>query len=968
MIRRLRFFSSLSALLLTLGAASGCGSANSSGNGGPKSSGPYGNRTAVGSSAHLGALGADVDVVRDQWGMVHVFGKTLTDTMRAQGYMCAHDRAAQIELYRRVAEGRLAELFGDLDKTIVAQDISFRVLGLTQKAQAFYDALPAGSTAKIALDAYADGVDRYFAKLRDGSAKLPIALLGFQGSFFTKFKPVDVLSIALLEGYLLSYTSQDDISRTELFDDIRSVFNASATDPALKARAGFLEDMVRFAPADPTTPMKGFPDDPIGSALRIQPPHSASPAPGDLATRIPKPRTPHISMKALHATDGFRAAMARAHRMLGFVHTRASNNWVVGPKKTASGHVLVANDPHLALNSPNIMWPVQVSAEDNGKGQPFDAAGVAIPGTPGVLIGFNKNIGWGLTVAYYDQADAYQETIAKDGKGVMFKGKEVPFKTRKETIKINGSPDYTFDVDIVPEHGPILPDIVDNKVQPIQAGGTAISMRWATLEGGKFINALFGLDQAKTVDEARRALLDWDIGGFNTVVGDSSGNIYLGTQSLVPMRDKRAFNWDAKTYTGTLPCLVEPGDGTAEWTGYLDERYVPHVKNPSVGYVASANGDQIGTTLDNDPSNAKLPNGKPMFLSCDYAIGFRIGRIYQRLAAAGNKMTLDTMANIQADVKSPLGSRLVPRLLTALGHAEEEKATPGSHPDLTKDVASAGYAAADIPDIIDTLKKWGTDSDYAEESGMNPDDNTPVSDPKIANAAKADLIFNAWFVRALAYTFGDENKLLKKPAPELKAFVRLVTAKPSTLATYDPKTGESALWDDLDTPNVVETEDERMLIAMITAVKDLDKALGTDRSKWRWGMLHTVTFKPPIPLWQNTIPRADDKVFKGGFPRHGGMYTVDVGNYSYARDLTQDFSFTYGEGPVTRFVVELDPSGPKGRQAIPGGASEDPENPHFDDDAELWRRNENHPIPFTKDDVASDSAAKDGGEHILLTP
>jgi penicillin amidase len=965
----------MSALLCALGSAAACGSGKSNGGGGgtgtPSSAGPYGNRTQVTSSAHLDKLGAQVDVVRDQWGMVHIFGKTLTDTMRAQGYMEAHDRAGEIELFRRVGEGRLAELFGNLDASIVDQDIAYRVLGFTQTAQKFYAALPAGSQEKLVLDAFADGVDQYFAKLRNGTEKLPAALLAWKGDMFTPFTPVDVICIALLEGDDQGFTADQDVATTQLVDDIRSVFNTSSSDPAVVARAGFIQDMLRFAPADPTTPMKGFPDDPMSSALRIPAPGTPRALPRSLAKKPAKPKNPVISRKALDATNGFQAALMRVRKLMGVLGGRASNNWVVGPSKTASGHVLVSNDPHMTLNSPSIMWPVHVSAEDNGQGKPYDVAGVEVPGLPAVVIGFNKNVGWGLTNAYYDQSDAYQETIAQDGKGVMFKGQEVAFQTRKETVKIHGSPDYTFDVQVVPHHGPIMPDIVNHKVQPTAAGGNAISMRWATLEGGKFLNALLGLNQAESVDEARRALLDWDLAFFNMVIGDSSGNIYYSTQSLVPVRDKRAFTWDPTTFTGTLPNMVEPGDGTAEWTGYLDERYVPHEKNPAAGYIATANGDQIGATLDNDPSNATLPDGTPMILSADYAIGFRVGRIYKRLASAGNKMTLDTMANIQADVKSPLGSRLVPRLLTALQHAEEEKTTPGSHPDLTADVKSAGYAAADIPDIINTLTKWGADSDYDEESGMNPDDNSLATDAKEANAAKADLIFNDWFVRELNYVFGDEDQLLKK-APDrdhqIKAYLRIVTATPTDLATYDASTGQSALWDDMNTPNVVETPDERMLIAMITATADVQKALGSDRNGWRWGKLHTITLPPWLPLWQVAIPSANDPHFPKGFPRHGGLYTVDVANYPALRDLTQKLLFTYAFGPATRFVVELDPAGPKARQAIPGGASADPSSPHYADDMEHWRRNENHPIPFSKDDVATDSAEKDNGEHILLTP
>src|SRR5262249_31928044 len=139
---------------------------------------------------------------------------------------------------------------------------------------------------------------------------------------------------------------------------------------------------------------------------------------------------------------------------------------------------------------------------------------------------------------------------------------------------------------------------------------------------------------AKSVEDVRMAVRDFQVGAENWVSADDSGNIFYTTQALVPKRDPRAFMWDPQKYSGTLPLFVLPGDGTCEWTGYWDEAYIPHIKNPPEGFLATANGDQVGTTLDNDPSNDKLPNGDNGFLGV-YDNGFRVGRIYQRLRGAG---------------------------------------------------------------------------------------------------------------------------------------------------------------------------------------------------------------------------------------------------------------------------------------------------------------------------------------------
>ncbi len=286
--------------------------------------------------------------------------------------------------------------------------------------------------------------------------------------------------------------------------------------------------------------------------------------------------------------------------------------------------------------------------------------------------------------------DVYQEQLTPDGKGVVFRGQPVPFETAHEEIAISGSPPLEYDVLIVPHHGPIVPTIVNHKVVPPDPTQGALSIAWTgSKPTNELAGVLTGVARAKSVDDFRDAMRDFAVGAQNWVAADDAGNIFYTTQSRVPLRDPSSYAWNPATFTGTLPCFVEPGDGSAEWTGaFLDEAFVPHEKNPAAGYVGTANGDQVGDTLDNDPADHLLPNGQPIYMACYHDPGFRVGRIHQLIENLGHPMTLDDMATIQADARSSLGAKLAPGLVTSLEHAMAEAATPGTHPDLTALVSS----------------------------------------------------------------------------------------------------------------------------------------------------------------------------------------------------------------------------------------------------------------------------------------
>ncbi|APR84105.1 Penicillin amidase [Minicystis rosea] len=923
---------------------------------------PLGDRLPIDETLSIQNLTGKVDVVRDKYGRPHIYATNVNDMLRVEGYLVAADRTMQLEFYRRYSEGRLAEILSSASASAIDSDIAFRHIGLGRTAKAQWDAMPPGEV-RDGMEAYADGVTQAYRKIRSGELHLPNGLLGIEPEFFTDWTPVDSLAIGRLQTYLLSYDADADLNIQAFFDAAHETFSAADPDPLIAARAGIERDLFRFSPADPATTTKGYP------VLPPKSPTPPQPLPGKPQAKK-HPRSKHSG--ALQAASGYLEAMRAMRRI--FTRTGfGSNNWAVSAQRSATGHAMVASDPHLSLSAPSVFWPVsmEVKAKSGDSSKDIVIAGLSFPGIPAIILGHNEHIAWGATVAGYDVSDAYAETLTADGKSVVYQGQEVPLQTIDEVINVQSGTPITYKVQVVPHHGPLVPTIDNHQVLPPDPQKGAISIRWTGMEATREIEAVFGLLRAKDVDGAREELKKFGVGAQNWMVGDTSGHILWTSHANVPIRDPRAFQWDAQKYEGNLPCLVLPGDGTSEWKSYLDDDLVPWTKDPSVGYISTANNDPTGDTLDNDPSNDQLPDGTPMYLACTYDLGFREGKIQARLEGHKDPLKPEDLSAIQGDEESSMGKLLAPALLTAIAQGEAERATPGTHPDLTAVVADAGWNASTIKTVRDLLDNWGKTGAYAATSGMNPDDNTPLpatgdSAAEVASA-QATLIFNAWFVRLLNRTFDDEIAKMGRGVDHqqrARAILRLVQADPATLATYNAATGDSAIWDDLGTPTITETRHERMLRALLDALSDLAKTDGADVSKYRWGSHHRVTFTALLPFWTTlNIPPTNDTVFGAtGFPRHGDSFSIDASEYSFVGP-GQPFDFTYDAGPTQRFVIDLDPAGPKAVNALPGGVVWNAQSPHFRDEAELWRRNQTHPVPFLVDDVI---AAKE--KRTLVTP
>ncbi len=935
---RFRRFLPAIALLAALAAPAACGTSNGkivpadqSAAGNDSSRGPLGNRLTVDEHVRLNGLGAPVDIVRDSLGVVHIYASTPADAFRAQGWAMARDRAVQLEVLRRTALGRLAEVFGD-DPSTIDQDIAMRALGLDRASAASYAALAPRGEPRLLLDAFADGVSQYFASIRGGVAALPQGVSGLAPSDFSPWSGTDSLAIAALDAAAVSLPIDQELATETLIDGVPAAFPLGSSDPSLAARANVLPDLLRFAPPDAATVIAPSADLPAAAA------HAAS-HPARLAA----------TARAL------RDALSRVGRF-GQV---GSNAWAVAPSLSATGDAMLACDPHFALTSPAAPWLVhlEVLAGANGP-DPRDihAAGAAMAGVPGIAYGFNASLAWGAAASYFDTTDLYRETLTADASGVRYLGADVPFTHVSESIAIKGSAPLDFDVLVVPHHGPVLPHIEGHQVVPPDASTDTVSLRWTGATASTDFEGSIALLRAVGVDDARAATKRVETNGLAYVFADRGGHILYSAHARVPVRDDRAFAWNASSATGLLPCRVLPGDGSTEWQGVLDDSALPLAEDPIEGFVATANADPVGGSLDNDPSNDRLPGGSRLYLGCSFDPGFRLDRIRELLRQPGKLLSLDDLSGIQADVRSALGARIAPHLVDALRRALDESAHPGTYPNLTAVATSDRFAAASIDQIAQLMDDWSAVASYRASAGVRLADAQPSADVIDATGARATLLFNAWLMRFAQRALGDEAARigLVPNLPEsllVRSLLHLLETDPTELASYDANLRDSVLWDDLSTP-APETRDELMVTSMLDAIDWLGAQLGTNRDDWRWGKLHTVRLRALVPaLGSFGIPASNDEALPDGFPRPGDLFAVDAAPYELTAPADEASVFHADLGAALRLVVDMTPGGPVANAVIAGGQVADPSSPHFADQTEYWRHDRTHALPFAVDAV-----------------
>ena len=543
-------------------------------------------------------------VARDTTGVPHITAQTAHDVFFTQGYVTAQDRLFQMEFNRRVAGGRLASMFGAGDKnSLIAADEFLRTLGFYQSAQTELANLD--PAVRTELQAYADGVNA-FINTHQNTLPLEFTILGIHPSPWT---PLDslaygrVVSLSLDNQWYIKYTRALIIAKA-------GTGVASALFPA-------------YPETNPTLLM----------GVNTAAPVTASPGSGPSAM-APSSAVASVtpSQQALYARtpDTLMVGAQVVHDLLGSLRDSiGSNDWVVDGSRTATHMPLLANDPHLGIMMPSIWYEIALT------GAGLNVIGFSFPGDPGVVIGHNDHIAWGVTNVGADNSDLYQETL--DPKGhpgqYLYKGQWLPLTTHQETVDVRGGKPVTFTVSST-VHGPIMNGVVSD-VKSL----SALALKWSALQPGYTFQGFFQLDYATNWQQFVAAVSNIWI-SQNFVYADTQGNIGYRMSGVLPIRP-------VANELGP----VDGASGQFEWSGYVAQADMPALFDPPTHIIATAN-QQI------------VPSNYPEYVTNNWDQGYRARRIDDLLANATD-LTVADFQRIQADVVSVPATQLAPRFIAA---------------------------------------------------------------------------------------------------------------------------------------------------------------------------------------------------------------------------------------------------------------------------------------------------------------
>ncbi|MBP1705963.1 MAG: Penicilin amidase, partial [Chloroflexi bacterium] len=573
-------------------------------------------------------LAAPVRIARDANGIAHVYATSADDLFFAQGWLHASERMWQMEVWRHISAGRLSELFG---ASQVDTDRFIRTLGWRQAAER--DLAASSPDVRRVLDRYAAGVNAWLDQSR-GRLGLAFVVAGLRaglGGGLGGYDPepwtaLDSIAFAKLQAWSLGGNLDAEVFRVAADARLGDPALTDLLIPPYPAGAPVIYDPAARPAADTSaTP---------ATAAGNSPATGVSVPAGDVDGLVTLARLAG-SIPRLAGIDG-------GSGLLGD-HGLGSNNWVVAPERSATGTALLANDPHLGIQMPSIWYMNGLRCEPVGASCPYDVAGVSFPGVPGVILGHNARIAWGVTNTGPDVQDLFVETPdpADPANRYLHAGESLAYETRRETISVAGGDPVTITVRET-IHGPVVNDVVD------QLGGATspYALRWTALaETDGILGSFLAVDRAGSFAEFRDALRGYVAPSQNFVYADIEGNIGYQMPGLVPIRPEGDL--------GDRP--VEGASGTHDWTGYIPFDELPAMENPASGFIVTANNLVAGPDY-------------PYLIHRETDPGWRATRISDLLdeaAASGGGVTQDELAAIALDTRPLRADTLVPLLLAA---------------------------------------------------------------------------------------------------------------------------------------------------------------------------------------------------------------------------------------------------------------------------------------------------------------
>ncbi|MFD4409776.1 penicillin acylase family protein [Streptomyces sp. NPDC058475] len=852
-------------------------------------------------SITLDGLSGPVDVKRDSYGIPQIYASSDEDLFMAQGFVQAQDRFYEMDVRRHMTSGRLSEMFG---KGQVKNDEFLRTMGWDRVAKKEYDTKLSASTKKY-LQAYAKGVNAYL-KGKDGKdISLEYAALGFTNDYTPQaWTPVDSVAWLKAMAWDLRGNMQEEIDRSLMTSRLGPKQIADLYPDYPYSRNKTIVQEGQYDAATQTY-VQGSGSTTTGST-------TGSAAGTGLAGNTTAPSSLQSQLSGLYdVLDNVPTAVGVNGNGIG------SNSWVVSGKYTITNKPLLANDPHLSASLPSVWYQMGLHCTSISSKCQYDVSGYTFAGMPGVVIGHNQDIAWGMTNSGADVTDLYLEKIT--GEGYEYDSKVLPFTTRKETIKVAGGVSKTIVVRETEDGMPLLSDRDDELVKvgkkatvdsgaPDRGDGYAIALRWTALDPGNSMDAVFEIDKASDWSEFRKASASFDVPSQNLVYADTKGHIGYQLPGRIPTR--------ASGDDGSLP---SPGwDSKYKWTGYIKQAELPYEYDPKRGYIVTAN-------------QAVVDKSKyPYTLTTDWGYGTRSQRITDLIESkikGGGKISTDDMRQMQLDNSSEIAKLIVPKLLKIdvkdKNVREAQKLLEGWDYTQDSDSAAAAYFNATWRNILklafgNKLPKelrvkgqclW---VDPVNTTGpADEDQSVRECGQREADQAQPDG-GDRWF-EVVRKIIDDENNDWWQ----------------------SPKTR---------TDRATDTRDELFARAMKDARWELTAKLGKDIDTWSWGRLHRLFLK-------NQTLGTDGPAFlkymlnRGPWKLSGGEATVNATGWNAAGG--------YGAVwvPSMRMVVNLGDLD-KSKWINLSGASGHAYSAHYTDQTDKWAKGELLPWAFSEKAVA----------------
>ena len=531
-----------------------------------------------------------VSVKWDELRIPHINAKNEKDLYFMQGYIMAFDRLWQMEFQSHAAAGRISEILGE---KALDFDRFQRRIGMVYGAKNTIEEIKKNDSLYALLNAFSDGINHYISTIDENQYPIEYKILNYEPELWTPLK-----TSLLLKSMAWGLTNRiTDLEYTKILNE----FGIETINEL------FPEFSFNYDPIIPKNINFNF---------------------NSITTSNPD---------SIYVSKHYKTSSNNKNSSLG------SNNWAINSNRTKNGFPILSNDPHLQLSLPSIWYLMHLKCPT------INVMGVTIPGAPGIIIGFNDNISWGVTNGYDDSMDWYDIIFYNSRKNEYYYNNKW-FLTDQvvEEIKIKNKKTF-YDTIVYTHHGPVVWDYSyqGESLTPLDKR-SGLAIQWLAHHPSNELLSFYSLSKASNYSEFKESLKFYNCPGQNFIYSDSYGNIGIFHSGKSPVRWKKQGMF-----------ISDGSNPKYDWEKYIPFSHRPSIKNPIKGYLNSAN---------QHPVDQKYP----YYLSEYFAPSYRATQINIQLDTLYDA-TIKDMINIQLDNTSLLAKNILPKLLSIIKHEDNEE-------------------------------------------------------------------------------------------------------------------------------------------------------------------------------------------------------------------------------------------------------------------------------------------------------